>query len=197
MICLLINYYWALYFGKKYTYIEINAKEWLENLYYSFVSVTGWVGRQGSHLKHPLAGWQNATEARWKPLVDEGGHGPPQGWKTQQFFVVLLPWILARVLFLPHCKVRKDLAKTDTYLLLMLNILVNILNKLLSNMEWRREKSRTTVEATVPLTTLIGSLFEHVVSGGRQGDIEDPSRGEMIFPTAQTDGKRLEKVAER
>lgn len=94
------------------------------------------------------------------------GTDPHKAEKTQQFFVVLLPWILARVLFLPHCKVRKDLAKTDTYLLLMLNILVNILNKLLSNMEWRREKSRTTVEATVPLTTLIGSLFEHVVSGG-------------------------------
>lgn len=28
---------------KKYTYIEINAKEWLENLYYSLVSVTGLV----------------------------------------------------------------------------------------------------------------------------------------------------------
>lgn len=37
--------------GKKYTYIEINAKEWLENLCYSFISVTGLVGRQQSHLK--------------------------------------------------------------------------------------------------------------------------------------------------
>lgn len=69
MICLLINYYWALYLGKKYTYIEINAKEWLENLYYSFISVTGLVGRQQSHLKCLLACWQNATETRWKPLV--------------------------------------------------------------------------------------------------------------------------------
>lgn len=72
MICLLINYYWALYLGKKYTYIEINAKEWLENLYYSFISVTGLVGRQQSHLKRLLACWQNATEARWKPPVNAG-----------------------------------------------------------------------------------------------------------------------------
>lgn len=36
--------------GEKYTYIEINAKEWLEDLYYSLISVTGWVGRQQSHL---------------------------------------------------------------------------------------------------------------------------------------------------
>lgn len=50
--------------GKKYTYIEINAKEWLENLYYSFISVTGLVGRQQSHLKRLLAGQQHATEAR-------------------------------------------------------------------------------------------------------------------------------------
>lgn len=55
MICLLINYYWAFYLGKKYTYIEINAKEWLENLYDSFVSITGLVGRQQYHLKRPLA----------------------------------------------------------------------------------------------------------------------------------------------
>lgn len=31
---------------KKYTYIEINAKEWLENLYYSLVSVTGLVEKR-------------------------------------------------------------------------------------------------------------------------------------------------------
>lgn len=31
---------------KKYTYIEINAKEWLENLYYSLVSATGLVEEQ-------------------------------------------------------------------------------------------------------------------------------------------------------
>lgn len=42
--------------GKKYTYIEINAKEWLENLYYSFISVTGVVvGGQQFHLKRLLA----------------------------------------------------------------------------------------------------------------------------------------------
>lgn len=49
---------------KKYTYIEINAKEWLENLYYSFISVTGLLGRQQSHLTRLLAGQQHATEAR-------------------------------------------------------------------------------------------------------------------------------------
>lgn len=54
----------------------------------------------------------------------------------------------------------------DTYLLLILNILINILNKLLSNIEQRWEKLRTTVEAIMPLTRIIGSLFEHVVSGG-------------------------------
>lgn len=37
--------------GEKYTYIEINAKEWLENLYYLFISVSGSVGGQQFHLK--------------------------------------------------------------------------------------------------------------------------------------------------
>lgn len=46
MICPLINYYWVFYLKKKYTYIEINAKEWLENLYYSLVSVTGLVEKR-------------------------------------------------------------------------------------------------------------------------------------------------------
>jgi len=31
---------------KKYTYIGINAKEWLENSYYSLVSVTGLVEKR-------------------------------------------------------------------------------------------------------------------------------------------------------
>lgn len=59
--------------GKKYTYIEINAKVWLENLYYSFISITGLVGRQQSHLKHLLACWQSATETRWTLPANWGG----------------------------------------------------------------------------------------------------------------------------
>lgn len=80
MICLLINYYWALYLGKKYTYIEINAREWLENLYYLVLSVTGLVGRQQPHLKLTLAGWQHAVEARWEALGEWARHRPPCGW---------------------------------------------------------------------------------------------------------------------
>lgn len=89
MICLLINYYWVLYLGEKYTYIEINAKEWLENLYYSFISVTGLVGRQQSHLKCLLAGQQHATEARWKPLGSGG-----QAWSLGRLHKSILPVLL-------------------------------------------------------------------------------------------------------
>lgn len=75
MICFLINYYWALFLGKKYTYIEINAKERVENLYYSFTSVTGLVERQQPHLKHILTCWMHATEAVWKSVVNGGRCG--------------------------------------------------------------------------------------------------------------------------
>lgn len=82
--------------GKKYTYIEINAKVWLENLYYSFISITGLVRRQQSHLKHLLACWQSATETRWTPLANGGGEQvqPPressQIWQWDVFFFFFL-----------------------------------------------------------------------------------------------------------
>ena len=91
--------------GKKYTYIEINAKEWLENLYCSFISVTGLVGRQQSHLKCLLACWQYATEARWKPLVN-GGQPQPPG----RLHKSILPFLLSSqttnfpLLWIPHFK---------------------------------------------------------------------------------------------
>lgn len=129
-----------------------------------FAHICHWMGgKTAVPFKH-LAGWRNATEARWKPLVNGGRHELPQGWINPAillFFLGLWQTSFSSELY-GWGRTWKNGFLSFARLLIFLWIYVNIV--IIYFLIWKGNRRRTMAVDTMPLALFTGSLFEPLVS---------------------------------
>lgn len=128
-----------------------------------FAHICHWMGgKTAVPFKH-LAGWRNATEARWKPLVNGGRHELPQGWINPAillFFLGLWQTSFSSELY-GWGRTWQNGFLSFARLLIFLWIYVNIV--IIYFLIWKGNRGRTMTADTKPLAMFTGSLFEPLV----------------------------------